>query len=627
MNIREKILCAGGLVLVVTLSLFLAQSTLGIRTDRVLRDQITDTQLRNEVTIVGIDDASLQKIGAWPWKRDVFARALTNLYLQGARLVVFDILFLEKRDGDEAMRLALENNKKTVIFASKVDKDNQLLPSVYSDSPYATSGIAHVYPDDDGKVRAIPLYQKSNSVTGENCTGSLAYKAFTTFTRKDSILCDTTLKLFLFQAKTPVTLSFVDVLNGTVSIEAVKDKVIFIGSNSLDIEDHFVGPHGEKIPGVYVHASIFTTLLNNSFLQEPSTLIYIILILLSLLGTLVIIFKLKNILIQGLLLLVGTATIIVIASLGMTLHYTISLATILFPYLLVSLYIILFRYTITEKKHSLIKELFGHYVNPKILTNILKNNNLKLGGEKKYITILFSDIRGFTTLTENMSPEELVDTLNAYLKTMSPIIMKHDGVIDKYIGDAIMAFWNAPVDVAHHEEKAVRSSLFMIEALTLMQTKTPLEIGIGLHAGEAIVGNIGSQAHINYTIIGDAVNACSRLEGLTKKYGLQIIVSEQIKQAISATDIIWRSIDMVRVKGKKEVMKLYEPMKKTPENELIVTQSNEAYSHYLNGEFTQAKELYKKLNDTYSTKMMARIESLSGYNDGLWTGIWDWDEK
>lgn len=624
MNTHEKRIFGTGLVFVIGLSLFLAHTVLGVRIDRVLRDKISDTHIRNEAVIVGIDDASLQAIGAWPWKRDTFAIAIDTLYKKGARLVVLDILFLEKREGDEDLLRALNTHKKPVIFASKLDKQGFLLTSVYGSSSYALHGIAHVYPDDDGKVRTINFSQKDTSA---NCYESLAYKAFLTYTRQDTLVCDTDSRPFLFQATAPVTVSFIDVIRGSISDEVLKDKVIFIGSNSLDVEDHFIGANGEKIPGVYVHTSIFTTLLNNSFLKEVSRGVYIVLILIFLIGIISGIFRLKNIYTQGILLIVGATLIVVITLLSLTLHYNFSLSFILFPYIFCSLYAILFRYGMTEKKNSYIKELFGQYVHPKVLANILKDNNLKLGGEKKYITILFSDIRGFTTLTEKMPPEKLVETLNLYLEKMSPIIMNNEGVIDKYIGDAIMAFWNAPVDVHHHEEKAVRASLLMIEALKNMKTDTLLEIGIGLHAGDAIVGNIGSRSRINYTIIGDAVNACSRLEGLTKKYGLQIIVSEQIKNAISAPDIFWRTIDTVRVKGKSEVMKLYEPMIRTKENEHTVTIANKAFMNYIQGDFVGAKSLYKSLDDTYSEKMTERIDQLLTSHQTSWDGVWNWDEK
>jgi adenylate cyclase len=304
-----------------------------------------------------------------------------------------------------------------------------------------------------------------------------------------------------------------------------------------------------------------------------------------------------------------------------------SLSLVLFPYLLVSLYSIMHRYTITEKKNTYIKELFGQYVHPKVLLNILSANTLKLGGERKYITILFADIRGFTTMTELMPAEELVETLNAYLETMSPLIMEREGVIDKYIGDAIMAFWNAPVAVHNHEEKAVRACLAMTEALKTLETKSPLAIGIGLHAGEAIVGNIGSRARINYTIIGDAVNACSRLEGLTKKYGLQIIVSGQIKDAIKAKDILFRKIDRVRVKGKSEVMELYEPILKAHVEEDLLTQSHKAFAAYNDGKFMEALELYLQIGGIYGEMMKKRIEHLLANPPHEWTGVWDWDEK
>jgi adenylate cyclase len=624
MSNQERRLFYIGLLLVLAISLFLAQSALGVKVNQVVRDQITDTRIRNEVTVVGIDDASLQKIGAWPWDRSAFAKALEVLHAKGAKVVVFDVLFLEKRNGDQEVEATLESLKKDVVFASKFDAKKELIESVYSNSLYAKNGVAHVFPDEDGKVRTISLAQKD---ARDRCNNSLAYQAFLLYSKNTATTCDTSLRNFLYQEKLPKTLSFVDVINGTISDTDVRDKVIFIGSNSLDIEDHFVGQYGEKVPGVYVHASVFTTLLNNSFLIPLSSTLYSLLIIVFLMYAIGIALRLKNPTIQGILIFFGACSIVALSLFLLSLHYETSLSILLFPYILASIYTIMYRYSITEKKNNYIKELFGQYVHPKVLANILKDNNLKLGGEKKYITILFSDIRGFTTLTEKMPPEELVETLNTYLEAMSPLIMNKEGVIDKYIGDAIMAFWNAPVDVHHHEEKAVRASLAMIEKLSTMTSSSPFAIGIGLHAGEAIVGNIGSKTRINYTIIGDAVNACSRLEGLTKKYGLEIIASEQIKNAVTVDDIVWRSIDIVRVKGKTEVMKLYEPLIKNEQSEKKVALSEQAFSHYLQGEFKEAHTLYKKINDTYSAKMLERIEVFMVTPPLSFDGTWTWDEK
>ncbi len=624
MSNQERRLFYVGLLLVVGFSLFLAQSTLGIKVNQIIRDQITDTRIRNEVAVVGVDDASLKMLGAWPWDRSAFAKVLEVLYAKGARLVVFDVLFLEKRNGDQEVQTTLESYKKDVVFASKFNTKQELIESVYFNSPYAKSGIAHVYPDEDGKVRTISLSQKD---AHDSCNNSLAYQAFLLYSKNTTSTCDTSIRDFLYQEKLPRTLSFIDVINGTISDTDVRDKVIFIGSNSLDIEDHFVGQHGEKVPGVYVHASVFTTLLNNSFLTPLPSIAYILIIGIFLACAIIIALRIKNSIIQGVCVLVGALSVLALSLFLLSLHYAISLSLLLFPYLFTSLYAIMYRYSITEKKNSYIKELFGQYVHSKVLANILKDNNLKLGGEKKYITILFSDIRGFTTLTENMPPEELVETLNTYLEAMSPLIMNKEGVIDKYIGDAIMAFWNAPVDVHHHEEKAVRASLAMIKKLSAMTSSSPFTIGIGLHAGEAIVGNIGSRLRINYTIIGDAVNACSRLEGLTKKYGLEIIASEQIKNKVVVDDIVWRSIDVVRVKGKTEVMKLYEPLIKNKESEEKVTLSEQAFSHYLKGEFKEAHTLYKKINDMYSAKMLERIDKYIATPPLSFDGTWTWDEK
>ncbi len=624
MNRKERQLFLGGLLITLIVALILAQTTLGVYINRLIHDQATDHAIRNEVVIVGIDDTSLHTLGAWPWKRDIFATTIQKLQDAGVRAIVFDVLFLEPRDGDDSMDKVLQTAKVPVIFASKLDKEGEYLHPVYKETTTTLAGIAHVYPDNDGKVRTVPLFQKDTHGT---CHISLAYQAFLAFTKQDKAPCNEDTISFLYQVQHPATISLTDVLDSKVNKESLEGTVVFIGSNTLDIEDHFVSLQGEKIPGVYVHASIFTTLLNKSWLTKVPYSIVIIITLISISSALFIIFRIKRSVTQGVFLLLGILFILSLGILFLQFSKSLSVADIIFPYILTALYAIQFRYITTDKKNAFIKELFGHYVNPKVLANILQTNNLKLGGEKKYISILFSDIRGFTTMTETMSAEKLVETLNSYLATMSPIIMDKDGVIDKYIGDAIMAFWNAPVDVANHEQKAVEASLYMIDALLATKKDHNLEIGIGLHAGEAIVGNIGSKDRVNYTIIGDAVNACSRLEGLTKKYGVRILISEQIKNALRSDAIIVRPIDIVRVKGKSEVMKIYEPLWKNDETVRRVTLSREAFEHYQKGDFDTSSSLYLELGDSYSFMMRERISQIRVKNIPHWTGVFDWDEK
>jgi len=215
-----------------------------------------------------------------------------------------------------------------------------------------------------------------------------------------------------------------------------------------------------------------------------------------------------------------------------------------------------------EKKY--IRQTFSKFVSKSVVDELLRDpSKIKLGGDKKILTVLFSDIRGFTSISEKLTPEELVEHLNIYLQGMTDIVINTDGTLDKYIGDAIMAFWGAPIEMSDHSLKACRAALEMMEALKVMnhkwekEGKPILDIGIGINTGDMVVGNMGSSSRMDYTLMGDNVNLGSRLEGTNKFYGTNIIISEFTYQYVK-DDVIARELDLIRVKGKALPVKIYE---------------------------------------------------------------------
>jgi adenylate cyclase len=204
--------------------------------------------------------------------------------------------------------------------------------------------------------------------------------------------------------------------------------------------------------------------------------------------------------------------------------------------------------------------MFGKYVNPKVVDQILENPP-ELGGVDKNLTVFFSDIRGFTTLSESMTPQDLVNHLNIYLTAMTDIILEFDGTLDKYEGDAIMCFWGAPVDQADHALRACKAALRQLTALEKLNEQWPPEkrinIGIGLNSGIMTVGNMGSIGRMDYTIMGDQVNLGARLEGTNKAYKTQIIISE-FTYGMVKDHVVVRELDNIRVKGKNKPVLIYE---------------------------------------------------------------------
>ena len=222
-----------------------------------------------------------------------------------------------------------------------------------------------------------------------------------------------------------------------------------------------------------------------------------------------------------------------------------------------------------EKEKQVIKGAFQQYLAPSVIDELLKNpDKLKLGGEKKELTIFFSDIRGFTTLSEKLTPEQLVQLLNEYLSEMTDIVLKKNGLVDKYIGDAIMAFWGAPLDNPKHAESAAETVIEMKRKLEELQKnwKTRgmpvVNIGVGLNTGNVIVGNMGSKQRFDYTVMGDTVNLASRLEGTTKEYGVLSIVSESTYDKIKDKGFVCRELDFIKVKGKNKPIKIFELIEK-----------------------------------------------------------------
>ena len=213
-----------------------------------------------------------------------------------------------------------------------------------------------------------------------------------------------------------------------------------------------------------------------------------------------------------------------------------------YPFItLVSVFIVhnVVKYAKEESSRRAIRDAFGHYLSPEMVKILGENpDSLRLGGEEKDLTILFSDIRSFTSLSEGFSAEELTAFINEYLTPMTNAVLQHKGTIDKYIGDALMAFWNAPLDVERHQYQACQSALTMIECLGELNThweqngQPKIDIGIGIHSGIVSVGNMGSDQRFDYSVLGDNVNLASRLEGLCKPYGVAIVVSDKIKEAV-----------------------------------------------------------------------------------------------
>ncbi len=357
--------------------------------------------------------------------------------------------------------------------------------------------------------------------------------------------------------------SFSDVVEGRVSTKYFDDKIVLVGVYAEGLQDIHQTPFGPMF-GIEMIGNAVTQLLNRDFIQFSPD--YIDIALIVLFGLLIsYIVGRKSILYSYIAtLLLAVVYFFLVVFLFDRYLYVLNLSAPLITGVLTLFSMIAYRILTEEKEKKAIQGMFSNYVSKSIVDELLKHpEKLELGGEDKNITVLFSDIRGFTTLSEKLTPQELVSHLNEYLSAMTDIIFKYEGTLDKYVGDEIMAFWNAPLEQDRHAELATHTALEMMSRLHALNEKWPeerrLNIGIGLNTGIMTVGNMGSKSRMDYTLMGDNVNLGARLEGTNKIYGTNIIVSEFTYGEIE-DHFLCRELDFILVKGKKKPVKIYEVM-------------------------------------------------------------------
>jgi len=391
--------------------------------------------------------------------------------------------------------------------------------------------------------------------------------------------------------------SIADVVNHKYKPGTFRDKIVLVGASATGIGDLRTPPYGGiDYPGLEVHANVIDNMLNNGFLirgahQEILDLLLILVFGIPLGTALALVsprwmwFGLALLLPFGLLIYVSFMR-------GYWLNFTLPAGTLTANVMLVSLY----RALVEEKEKRKVRSAFGQYLSPEVIRRLLVNPRL-VEPRKTEITVMFSDIRGFTTISEKLDAQDLALFLNGYLSDMTKIVFDTQGTLDKYIGDAVMAFWGAPFEEPDHAANACNASLAMMKTVRAMQKqweaegKPMLDIGIGLNSGPASVGNMGSALRYGYTALGDTVNLSSRLEGLNKEYGTHILVNESTYAAVKDDGFLFRELDIIRVKGKLQPVMIYELVGKL--SELKQDPKFMELQERLRN-FASARELYRK---------------------------------
>ncbi len=364
--------------------------------------------------------------------------------------------------------------------------------------------------------------------------------------------------------------SAVDVIESQFLGQKIKGNIVLVGTSASGLKDIRSTPLEPAIAGVEIHAMAIEQMMLGSHLTRPSWMLGAELIWLVIVGTTL----------SFLIPRWGASWCILIAASGLLLSsiaswvaYTDALLLLdpVYPSLVVILLYVIgsfIAFIRTESEKKFVRGAFSRYLSPDLVEQLAADPSLlTLGGETKEMTILFSDIRGFTQISESMNATELTSFINEYLTPMTDIILQNRGTIDKYMGDAIMAFWNAPLDNPKHREEATRAALSMMEGLKVFngsleqqtaidgKKRLPISIGIGINTGFCCVGNMGSDQRFDYSVLGDTANVASRLEGQSKTYGLPIVVGEETAKTLP--EFAWLELDLIRVIGKKQPVRIY----------------------------------------------------------------------
>ncbi len=582
------------------------------------RDQILMLPPRVSVSrdfvFIAIDESSLKLDHLWPediaasptlremvknfpWPRSVYADAIDRILDAGAKLVILDLIFDKPRPGDERLKQALDTHRKQVVVASNYSQDDRDPRTQSDDVPAMTMPAPSLIadPHKDPRVGFVNFWTHEDS-------GNIVREAiFSTTLREQAGLppwpgefvyhsiaaaaarqmgclrpeLDSHLAIaFRFAGQPPPTYPFhalfvpyewkQDLLSGA----ALRNKIVMIGPSATRLQDFHDTPAG-KIPGPLVHVNALAAMLNGEFYTLGKSGSRCLLIFAGTLLALLLTWYFQRHPLLALSSLLGAAALFLAAA-YVSAHWFAYLPHALQPPLslfLAGVGCIAWNFAQTRRESGRMRSMLDRYVSRNLVREVLDNRDdflQKLGGSRQPVTVFFSDVRGFTSFAESKNATAVVEELNEYLGEMVSVIFRHDGTVDKFMGDGIMAVWGNVITqgVAKDATQALDAALEMLDRLKQLNAKratrglAPFAIGIGLHHGEAVFGNIGSAEKMEPTVIGDTVNLASRVEGLTKKYGLDLCITQPLAELV-ADIFAFRSVDLVQVVGKSRPIEIF----------------------------------------------------------------------
>ncbi len=570
----------------------------------------TESQPDPDIVIVDIDERSLvalaDSVGRWPWPRAIHAELLQGIEQQRPSAVVFDILFsdadLTRPEGDAYFADVIANSPNSFFPMLRLNTDDHsqgiplakygsYLGVVQTSDADPEAKVSMVLPlpamletgrlgthnalaDRDAVVRRYPIYFDESGWQVPSLPLTVAkHLGFKPLPTTSDIILN-----WHGTALSYKRVSYADVYEDfqratpTRPLDEFTNKIVIIGSTASGLHDIRPTPVAAFHPGVEILANAIDNLKNQNPLMQASRLIQSFTAV-SLIGLLAFCFSAYRRLIWlGLALILISTGLLLAQSLALHWQLLLPMLTVVVFAWVYYLIAALMEYLQERKARVRAVETFGRFLDPRVVQALVDKGETteSLSGKSQQITVLFSDIRGFTTLSENSPAERIVELLNTYFNLQADAIFKHQGTLDKYIGDAIMAFWGAPTQQADHALLAVAAALEMEQRLEQFRHEAgalgrDLDIGIGVHSGNAVVGFIGAQNRQDYTAIGDTVNLSSRIEGLTKGVA-RILVSEETKtlceQAGENCPFEFKDMGSHSVKGRAQAVRLYEPGKK-----------------------------------------------------------------
>ena len=556
--------------------------------------------MSEDVVIVEIDEKSIEQNGQWPWKRTVLADVIWRLREAGAGIIVLPILFSEedRLGGDMDLAQALVQNGIVIAQAGTTQTNKNAVPrgvaKIGDPLPWLFEwpgmlgpipllgdnvdgvGVVNTTPEIDGVVRRLPLLMR----VGEEVYPSVALEVIRVAVGDPSyqvkagpggvialrvpkfktIKTDQYARIWLRWNKEFPTISITD------DFKSVAGKTVIIGNTAEGISTIIATPNGEQYSHTAMAVSL-QTVINGENIVRLDTATFLEYVAAGVLAVIIILLAgfAPYWLVGAVLLTVWSGT-----AYGAYFYFVKHLqlwdaSWIILVTTVTGFHAVFNRFVKEFTLKQQIKKQFEHYLAPAMVKKLQKDPSLlRLGGETRTMTFMFSDIRGFTPISEKYkgNPEGLTKLINRFLTRMTDIIIKNGGTIDKFMGDCIMAFWNAPIDDGQHEEHAVQAALEMQEELKLLNAELTAEglpninIGIGINTGEALVGNMGSDQRFDYSVIGDAVNLASRLESSSKTLGKTLVVGEETVKA-AKLNYNFDYVDEITVKGKTEAIKVY----------------------------------------------------------------------